>query len=272
MQKTAAKFRNLRPDAKTAAKCRNPCPRVKVSGHNLSFSRRVCVSRVSIIRGQKQNSAAKCRNPRPTVENRGQVQKTAAKCRNPRPSAEIRGQMQKSAARCRNPRPRIFPIHVMGIARSLVTLVSWFGSWAVSYTFNFLMSWSSTGTFFVDAAFSAQTILFVAKTLVERITGQIVVFGAYGLYFGKYKTRKGKKPISSSLLQHADNDMKHRNKGREIELERIVERSGGGGDEVDVGQNGLDEVDYGDVVDGLVVLVDEEVEGNAVLPEILDVD
>ncbi|KAI8566130.1 hypothetical protein RHMOL_Rhmol02G0015800 [Rhododendron molle] len=61
----------------------------------------------------------------------------------------------------------IFPIHLMGIAGSLVTLVSWFGTWAVSYTFNFLMSWSSTGTFFVYAAFSAQTVLFVAKMVPE---------------------------------------------------------------------------------------------------------
>ncbi|KAG5564854.1 hypothetical protein RHGRI_000897 [Rhododendron griersonianum] len=44
------------------------------------------------------------------------------------------------------------------------------------------------------------------------------------------------------------------------------ELGGGGGDEVDVGLSGLDEVDYGDIVDGLAVLVDEEVEGNAVLP------
>ncbi|KAK9086629.1 hypothetical protein Syun_029023 [Stephania yunnanensis] len=37
----------------------------------------------------------------------------------------------------------IFPINVKGTAGSLVTLVNWFGSWAVSFTFNFLMSWSS---------------------------------------------------------------------------------------------------------------------------------
>ncbi|KAH7859308.1 hypothetical protein Vadar_034393 [Vaccinium darrowii] len=37
----------------------------------------------------------------------------------------------------------IFPIHVKGIAGSLVTLVSWLGAWVVSYTFNFLLSWSS---------------------------------------------------------------------------------------------------------------------------------
>lgn len=32
-----------------------------------------------------------------------------------------------------------------GSAGSLVTLVSWLGSWIVSYAFNFLMTWSSAG-------------------------------------------------------------------------------------------------------------------------------
>lgn len=64
-----------------------------------------------------------------------------------------------------------------------------------------------------------------------------------------------------------------RNRRREVEVEGIVERSGGvGGDAVNVGLSGSDEVDGGDVVDGLAVLVDEEVEGNAVLAEVLDVD
>ncbi|KAH1208505.1 Sugar transporter ERD6-like 16 [Glycine max] len=40
----------------------------------------------------------------------------------------------------------IFPIHVKGIAGSLMVLVNWLGAWIVSYTFNFLMSWSSPGT------------------------------------------------------------------------------------------------------------------------------
>ncbi|KAE9453213.1 hypothetical protein C3L33_14893, partial [Rhododendron williamsianum] len=61
----------------------------------------------------------------------------------------------------------IFPMQVKGIAGSLVTLVSWLGAWAVSYTFNFLMSWSSSGTFFFYAAFSALTVLFVAKVVPE---------------------------------------------------------------------------------------------------------
>ncbi|XP_075489162.1 sugar transporter ERD6-like 16 [Primulina tabacum] len=50
----------------------------------------------------------------------------------------------------------IFPIHVKGIAGSLVVLVNWSGAWAVSYTFNFLMSWSppgnhKNGTYFTRA-------------------------------------------------------------------------------------------------------------------------
>lgn len=32
-----------------------------------------------------------------------------------------------------------------GIAGSLVVLVNWLGAWAVSFTFNFLMNWSSSG-------------------------------------------------------------------------------------------------------------------------------
>lgn len=61
----------------------------------------------------------------------------------------------------------IFPINMKGIAGSLVTLVNWFGSWAVSYTFNFLMSWSSSGTFFLYAGVSAVTVVFVVKLVPE---------------------------------------------------------------------------------------------------------
>ncbi|KAF9605282.1 hypothetical protein IFM89_015898, partial [Coptis chinensis] len=61
----------------------------------------------------------------------------------------------------------IFPINVKGVAGSLVTLVNWFGAWAVSYTFNFLMSWSPSGTFFLYSGVSAITILFVVKHVPE---------------------------------------------------------------------------------------------------------
>ncbi|KAL0389554.1 UNVERIFIED_CONTAM: Sugar transporter ERD6-like 7 [Sesamum calycinum] len=61
----------------------------------------------------------------------------------------------------------IFPINIKGVAGSLATLVNWFGAWACSYTFNFLMSWSSYGTFILYAAVNALAILFVIKVVPE---------------------------------------------------------------------------------------------------------
>lgn len=61
----------------------------------------------------------------------------------------------------------IFPIHIKGIAGSLVTFVSWGGSWVVSYSFNFLINWSSYGSFSMFAAFCAVAIVFVFKLVPE---------------------------------------------------------------------------------------------------------
>ncbi|XP_034705838.1 sugar transporter ERD6-like 8 isoform X3 [Vitis riparia] len=61
----------------------------------------------------------------------------------------------------------IFPLHVKAIAGSLVTLVNWFGAWAVSYTFNFLMTWSSHGTFFGYAFVCAAAIVFIIMVVPE---------------------------------------------------------------------------------------------------------
>ncbi|XP_043719139.1 sugar transporter ERD6-like 7 isoform X9 [Telopea speciosissima] len=61
----------------------------------------------------------------------------------------------------------IFPINIKGVAGSLATLVNWFGAWAVSYTFNFLMSWSSYGTFYLYAAINVLGVLFIALFIPE---------------------------------------------------------------------------------------------------------
>ncbi|XP_059660545.1 sugar transporter ERD6-like 7 [Cornus florida] len=61
----------------------------------------------------------------------------------------------------------IFPINIKGVAGSLATLVNWFGAWAVSYTFNFLMAWSSYGTFVIYAAINALAIVFVLMVVPE---------------------------------------------------------------------------------------------------------
>ncbi|PPD99986.1 hypothetical protein GOBAR_DD02967 [Gossypium barbadense] len=61
----------------------------------------------------------------------------------------------------------IFPLHIKGIAGSLVTLVSWGGSWVVSFTFSFLMDWNSYGTFSMFAIFCVVAIVFIWKLVPE---------------------------------------------------------------------------------------------------------
>ncbi|KAJ9131529.1 hypothetical protein P3X46_035184 [Hevea brasiliensis] len=61
----------------------------------------------------------------------------------------------------------LFPLHLKGIAGSLVTLVNWFGAWFISFTFNFLMEWSSYGTFYLYACVCTFSIIFIVKMVPE---------------------------------------------------------------------------------------------------------
>ncbi|KAG5244966.1 sugar transporter ERD [Salix suchowensis] len=61
----------------------------------------------------------------------------------------------------------IFPLDVKASAGSLVTFVNWSGSWIVTYSFSFMLDWSSTGTFFFFAAVCGVTALFIWKWVPE---------------------------------------------------------------------------------------------------------
>lgn len=56
-------------------------------------------------------------------------------------------------------------------------------------------------------------------------------------------------------------------------MERVVEGPRGVGDDaVHIWRGGLEEVDSWDVVDGIAILIKEEVEGDTMLTQVLDVD
>ncbi|XP_043709578.1 sugar transporter ERD6-like 7 [Telopea speciosissima] len=61
----------------------------------------------------------------------------------------------------------VFPLNIKGAGGSLATLVNWIGAWTISFTFNFLIQWSSYGTFFLYAASNAISILFIVMFLPE---------------------------------------------------------------------------------------------------------
>ncbi|CAN8305826.1 unnamed protein product [Cochlearia groenlandica] len=65
----------------------------------------------------------------------------------------------------------IFPMNVKITAGSLVTVSNWFFSWIIIYSFNFMLQWSASGTFFVFSGVSLITIVFI-WTLVPETKGR----------------------------------------------------------------------------------------------------
>jgi hypothetical protein len=58
---------------------------------------------------------------------------------------------------------QIFSIDMKAIGGSLVTLVSWLGSFAISYSFSFLMDWSSAGNAPIPLGLTSYSFLLVNK-------------------------------------------------------------------------------------------------------------
>ncbi|KNA18793.1 hypothetical protein SOVF_067430 [Spinacia oleracea] len=61
----------------------------------------------------------------------------------------------------------IFPINIKGAAGTLATVVGNTSAWIVTYTFIFMMQWSSFGTFFAFSHVNITTLLFIAKLVPE---------------------------------------------------------------------------------------------------------
>ncbi|KAG5398106.1 hypothetical protein IGI04_019920 [Brassica rapa subsp. trilocularis] len=59
------------------------------------------------------------------------------------------------------------PMNIKGSSGTLCNITSWSSNWFVSYTFNFLFQWSSSGVFFIYSMISGMGILFVMKMVPE---------------------------------------------------------------------------------------------------------
>ncbi|KAK8633726.1 hypothetical protein V6N13_014564 [Hibiscus sabdariffa] len=67
----------------------------------------------------------------------------------------------------------IFPINVKAQAGSLVTLVNWSTAWLITYTFNFMMEWSSAG---LTVVFAAMLVPETKGRTLEEIQASIAHF------------------------------------------------------------------------------------------------
>ncbi|GAB4855498.1 hypothetical protein Ancab_024116 [Ancistrocladus abbreviatus] len=61
----------------------------------------------------------------------------------------------------------MLPINIKGLAGSLAMAINWSTSWMVSYAFNFMLDWSSSGAFLILAGVNALMVLFIAKLVPE---------------------------------------------------------------------------------------------------------
>ncbi|KAG7588601.1 MFS transporter superfamily [Arabidopsis suecica] len=61
----------------------------------------------------------------------------------------------------------IFPMNVKVSAGTLVTVTNWAIGWVITFSFNFLMQWSASGTFLIFSIVSAVSIIFIYFLMPE---------------------------------------------------------------------------------------------------------
>ncbi|KAK2640601.1 hypothetical protein Ddye_028396 [Dipteronia dyeriana] len=61
----------------------------------------------------------------------------------------------------------LFPLNIKAIGGSLVTLINWFGSWVISYSFFYLFSWSSVAIFYLYGSMCVLALIFTIKFVPE---------------------------------------------------------------------------------------------------------
>ncbi|PON85531.1 Major facilitator, sugar transporter-like [Trema orientale] len=61
----------------------------------------------------------------------------------------------------------ILPINIKSPAGSILNVISSVSGWIISYSFRFIFEWNSAGTFFIFAAISGVSILFIWKMVPE---------------------------------------------------------------------------------------------------------
>ncbi|KAG7585574.1 MFS transporter superfamily [Arabidopsis thaliana x Arabidopsis arenosa] len=61
----------------------------------------------------------------------------------------------------------IFPMNVKVSAGTLVTVTNWAIGWVITFSFNFLMQWSASGTFLFFSIVSAVSIIFIYFLMPE---------------------------------------------------------------------------------------------------------
>ncbi|XP_057975710.1 sugar transporter ERD6-like 6 isoform X2 [Malania oleifera] len=61
----------------------------------------------------------------------------------------------------------ILPVNIKGLAGSIATLANWFSAWVITMTANFLLSWSTGGTFAIYMVVCAVSLAFVSLYVPE---------------------------------------------------------------------------------------------------------